>query len=678
MDRCLRHESLAYDPLQSFSDRAAPERYAPGKETLIDLLPALAGATQSGLDPTMRQRAEGSLNVDLGGVRVFSGGAAEQAASERGARAFAFGQDIVLGSGVTNSLNPVLSHEVAHTVQQRGAAPGPAGLSERGPAGGAHELDADRAAANILHGLRAQVLEQGVARVQHFEGGEHWDVGQAGFEQAGLGREVHLGQIRVPPGAFTALMGDFYGDSVSPDGRTPWQRLKDDCEHDPAKVRRYLDILQRERQNRASGKDTENVGEVVAGDRSTQFLDYASQNFAHFSERTEESDKQFKELVEENPAYAQEIGAASGKYGANIAQYLTQHMAAVKQAFLLGLQHESIDLAVAQDAAACHYLTDAFSAGHMRTPRRSIYDTYKRHFESKNGGKGAIKTWARDKVDRLVERYIPEELDVNEALGFRWPSIKIPLGKVRSTAKRNLYKLADKASKETETFLAENFSNFISLNLHDHDNQNGLMVSNAVSKQASKQGKPGKQGAQGFRAMGDGHMHDPENAQNKEFCTQAVAASAAHIRQVYLSGQRQAGQQQKSGKKRQPSKIPHISLQGILKFVPILDPKDSHNEQPRDWNPQHLDPVLKQEAIEHCAERATKVFAGILVTAKVELEKAVEEGIRDALHRLGPRISGFVADKTGRLTRWVLGKIPEPGAAFQSGLRDALTAVLGS
>jgi hypothetical protein len=60
---------------------------------------------------------------------------------------------------------------------------------------------------------------------------------------------------------------------------------------------------------------------------------------------------------------------ASNSAGGN---YRTLHEIAIKEADKAGRAHVSIDMAMAREAAAQHFLTDAFSAGHLRTPAGAI------------------------------------------------------------------------------------------------------------------------------------------------------------------------------------------------------------------------------------------------------------------------------------------------------------------
>src|SRR4051812_9394422 len=116
---------------------------AVGKQTLTGLLPVQRKASEAPADPTrmpvaspgssgeplpagLRERAEASTGADLGGVRVHTGAASQDAAAAIGARAYAHGSDIHFGAGEyrpgTRDGDLLAAHEIAHTVQQRSGA----------------------------------------------------------------------------------------------------------------------------------------------------------------------------------------------------------------------------------------------------------------------------------------------------------------------------------------------------------------------------------------------------------------------------------------------------------------------------------------------------------------------------------------------------------------------------
>jgi hypothetical protein len=105
----------------------------------------------------IRHRAETALGVELGGVRVHTGRASQDAAAAVRARAYTVGQDIHFGSGFYRPGSAdgerLIAHELVHTVQQRGSRGG--GLQpslEVSAPGDHHEREADALASHITAG----------------------------------------------------------------------------------------------------------------------------------------------------------------------------------------------------------------------------------------------------------------------------------------------------------------------------------------------------------------------------------------------------------------------------------------------------------------------------------------------------------------------------------------------
>lgn len=100
-----------------------------------------AGVTPGGggrpLSPAERASFEPSFGRDFSGVRVHADAEAAQAADDASANAFTVGNHIVFGAGRFKPETPqgrqLLAHELAHTVQQQGAAASGDGVMQRQP-----------------------------------------------------------------------------------------------------------------------------------------------------------------------------------------------------------------------------------------------------------------------------------------------------------------------------------------------------------------------------------------------------------------------------------------------------------------------------------------------------------------------------------------------------------------
>jgi hypothetical protein len=118
------------------------------------------------LDPGTRAFVERSFERDFSRVRVHTGARAAESARAVNAAAYTLGDDVVFASGHyapgRAEGRRLLAHELAHVVQQRAGAVGPDAISRPGDA---HEAAADRAAANVLAGRRAEMRSAGVPPV---------------------------------------------------------------------------------------------------------------------------------------------------------------------------------------------------------------------------------------------------------------------------------------------------------------------------------------------------------------------------------------------------------------------------------------------------------------------------------------------------------------------------------
>jgi hypothetical protein len=115
-----------------------------------DVEAAIASASGHGrpLDPALAEQAGGALGDSFSDVRIHYDDHAAALNRAVSARAFTVGGDIFFGAGEyrpdTTSGRELLTHELAHVVQQRGApSSGPLTVSQPGDA---LELDAESAA----------------------------------------------------------------------------------------------------------------------------------------------------------------------------------------------------------------------------------------------------------------------------------------------------------------------------------------------------------------------------------------------------------------------------------------------------------------------------------------------------------------------------------------------------
>ncbi len=118
---------------------------------------ALRGVGRA-LDPGVRAPLERGFGTDFARVRIHTDATAAASAAAVGARAYTVGSDIVFAGGAFRPEDPagrrLLAHELAHVVQQRGAAMPP--TLTIGPPDDGYERAAEGAATAVTESGRAQ------------------------------------------------------------------------------------------------------------------------------------------------------------------------------------------------------------------------------------------------------------------------------------------------------------------------------------------------------------------------------------------------------------------------------------------------------------------------------------------------------------------------------------------
>ncbi len=147
---------------------------SPGRldASVTDLLARPEGGQP--LPESLRARLAAHTGDALGDVRLYNTPQAHRAADAVGAQAFAVGRSVYFGAGAyqpgSTQGQQLLAHEVAHTVQQRGAAMPSFGALQVGRPADAHERQADAFAQSVVRGDAAPALAPApalqVARVQ--------------------------------------------------------------------------------------------------------------------------------------------------------------------------------------------------------------------------------------------------------------------------------------------------------------------------------------------------------------------------------------------------------------------------------------------------------------------------------------------------------------------------------
>ncbi|MFJ9561459.1 DUF4157 domain-containing protein [Streptomyces fuscichromogenes] len=325
------------------------------------------------LDAGVRREMEARLATDLGAVRVHTGAEAGESARSLGARAYTVGADIVFGTGQYAPSTPVgrylLAHELTHVVQQGpGTAP-----ARSGPGPAAAEREANAVARSVTGAghthppVRRDPAAAG--HLQRFDSFEHVQLGDssAGGPAGYLLLDAHtrdLPQHAKPLtdwplewivrynsgspdqrraitqgltyGEILALSGDMYADidpqTLATSVVGTMQRINN------ASLVEIYDLIPILHSRAATGEfETASTGriEAVTGGR---YLTLAAHNVSHFSN----------------------VGGGHN----NIGTWREGHQAALTLAAT-----GRATAAWAMNAAADHFLTDAFASGHLRPDR---------------------------------------------------------------------------------------------------------------------------------------------------------------------------------------------------------------------------------------------------------------------------------------------------------------------
>ncbi len=131
-------------------------RIAPDADVHVD---AAARGSGAALPGGLAGSLSSALGADVSGVRIHTGAESQRAAAALAANAYTIGSDVHFGAGKYRPGDAdgerLIAHEVAHTVQQRGAAP--SGSFELSTPGDASEVEAESFADAFASGAPAAV-----------------------------------------------------------------------------------------------------------------------------------------------------------------------------------------------------------------------------------------------------------------------------------------------------------------------------------------------------------------------------------------------------------------------------------------------------------------------------------------------------------------------------------------
>jgi hypothetical protein len=201
--------------------------------------------------------------------------------------------------------------------------------------------------------------------------------------------------------------------------------------------------------------------------------------------------------------------------GAARQTYVKWHSQALSGALQAGQENKPAvwRIALTKEAFGAHFLTDAFAAGHVRTPRQQMREWYGRYF--RNSTKDFVHYMAKFMYDDLNKRHrVPLHLRALERIAHI----------VTATIEKRIKKLGGEAINSFS------LGDIVSLALHDLDNR-GLQVVAEVDPNGNKIA-----GGYRWRAIGDSHLGTGPGEQTKAMVVNALKTSIKELQQVMAAG----------------------------------------------------------------------------------------------------------------------------------------------
>ncbi len=472
------------------------------------------------LAPETRSQLEPGFGHSFADVRVFSDLESNRQAQGLEARAFTVGQGIHFAANEyapqTRDGQALLAHELSHVVQNKNdsGAQAKTGVSQGHDAS---ELEASRASEQVLAGQTAQIQSVPGAAIQRFGSLEHMLLGEMG--SGGKQSDINYGTDDHPEflsyGEMVALAGDHFKSIEQMRGLTTTQAGRDEI--------RYA-------RWKSMGKDMglpkPKVDPEIEKKVENDYLTLAADNFSHFS---------------------------AGGTARN--DYQTYHLQALGEAFEAGKHNDPKKFmqATTTEAFGNHYLTDMFSAGHVRTERITIKGWYRQHYPDDIA---KFKTYLAATLRHFLEDDVRSEdwgrtkLAIGKSM--RWLDGDIRTGEETNTMpfsggnkfptqadlEQKIEELAGPALK------AFSLGDIVALAIHDTDNQ-GLNVTSEADTNGSD-----VIGGHSYRAVGDGQLlpalttsgaDADKGAQTRDMALAAIRQSLAELEQVRAAGAKAAG-----------------------------------------------------------------------------------------------------------------------------------------
>ena len=509
------HEPPVASPQSNDQHTPAPEALAAPTATLDAPAGVFGGQVLPG---SLRTQLENSYAADLSAVTVHEDGVAEKL----GVKAVARGTQLHFARGAfdpgSDTGKHIIAHEAAHVVQQGAvSSKAPAADNAQLHMDGSLEQEAEAAAHAALAGTTAKI-SRGVttAAFQGFDSYEHRLLGD--IATGGATYKMGAG-LTLTHGDFVMLNGDYF-----------------DCRPDGKAEDNILLLVQTPSSNPGQMVGTQD--EVIAAIKDAQKggAKHGNGNDPRFGrggewEHVQISDAvntamndRFKRLAlhnREHFAHPTKDGPEGPRLNAG-GSYRALHETALMEAFNAGNKGADVGGAMILEACGQHFLTDAFSSGHMRTQRADL----QQHWDGKYPG-------FRESFVHTLGELVGRALLVDASIGGK--AMLVGAGALLDMdAQKELVKVAtEKARAAIGQAGPPGFGDIVCSLLHDADNVAGLWVTNDLGWK--------------WIAMGDDNMlKGPASPQaggrtHFDIIRLAVELGCADIRHAYALGQTQTG-----------------------------------------------------------------------------------------------------------------------------------------
>ena len=312
---------------------------------------------------------------DFSRVRVHADGTAAHAARAMRARAYTIGQDIVFGSGqyapATTEGQKLLAHELTHVVQQNAG-----GVSTQAQGGLIQRFESDEH--QFLGDLATRTDTPTWEHPTPPQGAKY-----------NLGKDNDREKFELTHGDILALSGDVF----EPDELFRLANIKGHFGRNVGTRDEVLWALQdpriwEMRKELPKGTPPDQANHPYAGKKDPRFEPTGIFGGYEYSDKVKETVfNRYRKLGAANIGHFVSpegrdaaTGIATPSRNSAGRNYRKWHEKALSMAGTAGHAKQQVDLPMAREAAAQHYLTDAFSAGHLRTPIALIRDYWSKKY----------------------------------------------------------------------------------------------------------------------------------------------------------------------------------------------------------------------------------------------------------------------------------------------------------